>query len=392
MIDSALLYVLLLGGIAIGWTLGFRYARQVKKDGQPNWIPSVEFLLAEANDAALERLLNVPQLDEDALDLFLKLGRSLREKGEADRAIHLHQALFARTDLSRNTQQIVELELAIDYSRAGLLDRAERLLLELLTARGRIAERAARYLIELYEEEGEWQNIFDLYRKKELPHIAPLEKRVAQAVCELAEQAVRQQNFLDTQLLCRQALKIDNRCARAFVVQGDLAFSQNEPNEAIRCYLKAMEVDPQAIVSVLEKLRDSFIQVGDSAGLMAHLSAQWQASHYVPALMVSTQCTAIAEGPEKAITGLLAELSDNPSNQGFFALVELVVQHKQQLDKSQLLVLYGILRRIVENEPKFLCKSCGFKATEFHWRCPSCKDWSTIGPFVPQLARPKLDL
>lgn len=392
MTDSALLYVLLLGGIAIGWTLGFRFARQVKKEAHPNWVPSVEFLLAEANDAALERLLNVPQLDDDALDLFLKLGRSLREKGEADRAIHLHQALFARTDLTRNTQQIVELELAIDYSRAGLLDRAERLLLELLSARGRTADRAARYLVELYEEEGEWQNIFDLYRKKELPHSAVLEKRVAQAVCELAEQATRQQNFLDTQLLCRQALKIDNRCARAYVVQGDLAFGQGEPHEAIRCYLKAVEVDPQAIVSVLNPLCDSFAKVGDTAGLMVHLGKQWQASHYVPALMASTHCTAETEGPETAINKLLGELTQTPSNQGFFSLVELVVRHKLQLDKSQLLVLYGILRRIVENEPKFLCKSCGFKAIEFHWRCPSCKDWSTIGPFVPQLTRSKLDL
>ncbi len=80
MMDSALVYVLLLLGVAIGWTLGYRFARQVKKDSPPDWIPSVEFLLAEANDASLERLLNIPQLDDDAIDLFLKLGRSLREK------------------------------------------------------------------------------------------------------------------------------------------------------------------------------------------------------------------------------------------------------------------------------------------------------------------------
>lgn len=392
MLDSALLYLLLLGGVATGWLLGYRFAKQGKKSAHPNWVPSVEYLLAEANDAALERLLNIPQLDDDALDLFLKLGRSLREKGETDRAIHLHQALFARTDLNRSTQQQIELELAIDYSRAGLLDRAERLLLELLGVRGRIGEQAARYLVELYEEEGEWQNILDLYRKKSLPHSNLLEKRVAQAACELAEKAVQQGNFLDTQTLCRQALRIDNRCARAYVVQGNLAYSQNEPHEAIRCYLKAMDVDPQAVVSVLTPLRDSFNKVDDNAGLMAHLSKQWQASQYVPALMASTQCIADANGPEQAITALLTELSKTPSNQGFFALVELVVQHRLQLDKSQLLTLYGILRRIVEHEPKFLCKSCGFKATEFHWRCPSCKDWSTIGPFIPQLTGSRLHL
>ncbi|MCD8523214.1 MAG: hypothetical protein LRY66_13405 [Saccharospirillaceae bacterium] len=392
MMDSALVYVLLLLGIAIGWTLGYRFARQVKKETPPDWIPSVEFLLAEANDASLERLLNIPQLDDDAIDLFLKLGRSLREKGEADRAIHLHQALFARTDLSRNTQMLLELELAVDYSYAGLLDRAERLFVELLGARGRVQEQASRYLVELYEEEGEWQRIFDLYREKKLAGNALLNRRVAHAVCELAEKASARGDYLETQQFCRQALKIDHRCARAFVVQGDLAYGQKEPREAIRCYLKAVDVDTQAIVMVLERMVESFRDVHDGSGLVTHLTKQWQGSQYVPALVAKAECEVEVHGIKQAMTTLLSELAAQPSNLGFFALVELVVRHKQQLDKSQLLLVYDILRRIVENEPKFVCKNCGFKAKEFHWRCPSCKDWSTINSFVPQLPKAKLDL
>lgn len=390
--EHALLYVLLLAAVAVGWLLGYRFAHQAKKKDVPDFIPTVEFLLSEANDASLERLLNVPALDDNAIDLFLKLGRALRDKGEADRAVQLHQALFARTDLPRAQQLQVELELAIDYLRAGLLDRAERLLQELLHSKGRIHEQAARYLVELYEEEGEWQNILDLYQQRKLPHHQPLEKRVAHAVCELAEQAAKSRHYLDTQKLCRLALKIDGQCARAYVVQGNLAYGQDEPNEAIRCYLRAVDVDPQAIISVLNPLCDSFSKTGDTSGLMAHLGRQWHNSQYVPVLMARTQALATQEGPEQAVTALLKELAQIPSNQGFFALVELVVQYRLQLDKSQLLSLYGILRRIVEHEPKFLCKSCGFKATEFHWRCPSCKDWSSISPFVPQLTRSKLDL
>ncbi|MDK2776139.1 MAG: hypothetical protein KYX62_00545 [Pseudomonadota bacterium] len=392
MMDSALVYVLLLLGVAIGWTLGYRFARQAKKASSPDWIPSVEFLLAEANDASLERLLNVPNLDDDSIDLFLKLGRTLREKGEADRAVHLHQALFARTGLPRSTQMLLELELAIDYSYAGLLDRAERLFLRLLDARGRIQEQASLYLTELYEEEGEWQKILKLQRDKRLAVTVELAQRISHAACELAELAAKQGNFLETQQLCRQALKTDSRCARAYVVLGNLAHSQNEPREAIRCYLKAVEVDSEVIVVVLEPLRDCFVAVGDVQGLLLHLESQWRASQYVPALAARVECLAEKDGIEKAITSLLSELAEQPSNQGFFALVELVVSHKRQLDKSQLLVLYDILRRIVENEPKFVCKSCGFKAKEFHWRCPSCKGWSTVTPFVPQLPGPKLDL
>jgi lipopolysaccharide biosynthesis regulator YciM len=392
MMDSALIYVLLLLGIAIGWTLGYRFARQAKKSTPDDWMPSVEDLLAQAGDVSLERLLNVSSLDDDSIDLFLKLGKTLREKGEVDRAIHLHQSLFARTDLSKTTLQTLELELAIDFSYAGLLDRAERLFSELLDAKGRVREKASSHLVELYEEEGEWQEIYDLYLNKKI-HISPLlARRVSHAVCELAESAVVAGDFLEAQKLSRAALKIDSACARAFVVSGNMAFSQKEYHEAVRCYLRAVEIDSQALISILDPLVDSFKHVGDAGGLLNHLSRHWKETHYVPALVAKIDCLAEGQGPEVAIGSLLQELQNQPSNSGFFSLVEMVVRHKQQLDKSQLLILYDILRRIVENEPKFICKNCGFKAKEPHWRCPSCKNWATVASFVPTAQKAKLDI
>ena len=57
--DTALLYILLLAAVALGWTLGYRYAQQGKKVNYPDWIPSVDYLLAESNDAALEKLIKI---------------------------------------------------------------------------------------------------------------------------------------------------------------------------------------------------------------------------------------------------------------------------------------------------------------------------------------------
>ncbi|ASP40385.1 hypothetical protein CHH28_17630 [Bacterioplanes sanyensis] len=389
--DSALMYLLLLAGVAIGWGFGYRFARQ-SKPPEPDWIPNVELLLAEANDIALERFLSVPHIDDEALDLLLKLGRSLREKGEADRAIHLHQSLFARTDLPKHSMQALEFELAVDYAHAGLLDRAERLFLELLESKGRVQEKAAFALVELYEEEGDWVQILELYRRKLLPHDDGLNRRVAHAACELADKARHQGDFLELHKLCKQALKVDSHCARAFVVQGDLAHSQGELREAIRCYLRAVEVDGQSIIHVLEPMVDCFRQLGDFDGLSRYLGEHWRSTQYVPALIAQLECDAEQGDASASISQLLQELSHQPSNQGFFALVELVMRHRQQLDKSQLMLVYGILRRIVESEPRFVCNHCGFKATEAHWRCPSCKSWSTLGAFAtqPPVARLKL--
>ena len=75
----------------------------MKKCANQDYIPPLEIFLASANDSALNTFLNLPKLDEDTTDLLLKLGRTLRNKGEIERSIHLHQSLFARTDLARET-------------------------------------------------------------------------------------------------------------------------------------------------------------------------------------------------------------------------------------------------------------------------------------------------
>ncbi len=381
--ENALLFVLLLVAVATGWVLGVRFKRE-KKCANQDYIPPLEIFLASANDSALNTFLNLPKLDEDTTDLLLKLGRTLRNKGEIERSIHLHQSLFARTDLARETLVTLKLELAMDYAQAGLFDRAEGLLKDLLAEKGAVQQKAAHYLLELFEEEGSWHEIVDLYQTKVLPHDVALAKRVAHALCEQAEQAFKKRNYLEMSQLCRQALKTDNHCSRAYVLQGNLAYSQKEFHEAIRCYLRALELNDQSIAVMLLPLCDSFNKVEDGSTLLKTLSLQWSSSHYVPALKIHTQLVASTQNPAQAASVLLAELSKLPSNQGFLILLELMVQHKLSLDGLQLEALYAILRAVVEQEAKFQCTSCGFKSHDFLWRCPSCKNWSSIHTLVPR--------
>lgn len=392
MLDTVLLYGLLLTGVAVGWAMGYRYAQQSGSKRRPDFIPSIEYILANNNDAALSRLLDVEQIDEDGLDLLLKLGKALRNKGETDRAIHLHQTLFARKDIPREVLSTLKFELALDYLIAGLLDRAERLFIELLALKDDNFEEIAEHLIELYEEESEWQKIVDLYAQYKLQRFPKLSKRTAHAICELAELALNKRYFLETHQFCRRALKIDSNCARAYVVQGNLAYSQDEPNEAIRCYLRALEINPKAIFSVLTPLYNSFEQVKNDKGLMEVLKQQWKSSLYMPVLRLYINRISEEKSPAEAVSYLLAEMAQQPSNPGFELFAELVVKQEIQLDSLQLKALYDILHEIVNHEPKFQCNNCGLRTEHFHWRCPNCKSWSSIGAFVPQNTRSKLNL
>lgn len=376
---NLMIYLLLVVAIGCGWLLGrFQGRRSANQNIRRETLPSIDFLLAENNDGALDRLLDVAEISDEAVELYLNLGRIFREKGQTEKSIQLHQNLFARTDLSEKSQLDVELELATDFLKAGLLDRAERLLIDLIQEEGHTRKQSSRLLVQLYEEEREWLSILDLYKQSQLPDLPDISSRVAQAACEYADEIFKKGNYLESHKYLKLALKVNPLCARANVIFAEVAATQGEPREAIRCYLKALKQDSNAMLAVLPKMADCFLKLEDYQGLDKQLANHWQHNHAIEVLVKRVKLLAEQGKQQQAIEILLAELFQYPSNQGFFALVEMVVNQKAVLNSSQLMSVYDILRRIVETESKYVCRSCGFKAKEHHWRCPSCKNWASV--------------
>lgn len=376
---NIVLYLLLVIAIGSGWLLG-RYQGDRKASQRINrdTLPSIDFLLAENNDEALDRLLDVDEISDDAVELYLNLGRIFRKKGQTDKSIQLHQNLFSRTDLSDKAQLDVELELATDFLKAGLFDRAERLLLDLSKEVGHTRNQSSRLLIQLYEEERSWLSILELYKKNQLPDISDISSRVAQAACEYADEIFHKGEYLESHKYLKLALKVNPLCARANIIFAQIAAVQNEPNEAVRCFLKALKQDSNVMLAVLPQLVECFTQLENYDELDKQLSYHWKQNHSIEVLVERVGMLSNQGQQQKAIEILLSELFQYPSNQGFFALVEMVVNQKAVLNSSQLISVYDILRRIVERECKYICRSCGFKASDHYWRCPSCKSWASI--------------
>ena len=50
-------------------------------------------------------------------------------------------------------------------------------------------------------------------------------------------------------------------------------------------------------------------------------------------------------------------------------------ERRQDLELVRNLV-HGHTRRLA----RYRCENCGFKARQFHWRCPACSGWETYPP------------
>ena len=89
------------------------------------YFQGLNFLLNEQPDRAIDSFIEAVKADPDTVELHFTLGGMFRRRGETDRAIRLHQSLLARTDLAVALIERARLELAHDFFKAGMLDRAE---------------------------------------------------------------------------------------------------------------------------------------------------------------------------------------------------------------------------------------------------------------------------
>src|SRR4030095_14771419 len=91
----------------------------------------LNFLLNEQPDKAIESFIEVVKVDPQTVDLHFALGSLFRRRGEIAGAIRMHQNLLDRPDLPTDKREMATYELAQDFHRAGLLDRAEELFTKL---------------------------------------------------------------------------------------------------------------------------------------------------------------------------------------------------------------------------------------------------------------------
>jgi len=165
--DNWLLYILMVGAIAIGWWLGRRerFSGKSAEAIGPNYYEGLNFLLKEQPDRAVATFIQDLEVNNDTLETHLALGGLLRRRGELEKAVVVHENILSKAKLERGTVLKVRLELARDYLLAGLLDRAEALLLELVQEEGHIQRESLRLLLEIYEREKEWTRAIETARR-----------------------------------------------------------------------------------------------------------------------------------------------------------------------------------------------------------------------------------
>jgi lipopolysaccharide biosynthesis regulator YciM len=391
MIDPLyLLPVLLL--MALAWFAGRSYglARKGNQESSrqlaQNYFQGINFLLNEQPDQAIDTFIHSVEVTPATLETHLALGNLMRQRGEIERAIRVHQNLLSRPNLS--TQQIrqARLELGRDFLKAGLLDRAERLFLDLVEDEsGELRQASLLHLVQIYRDEQEWDKAIRatdmMDRKHQVRGGQALAVEQAQFCCELAVKAMANGDLLQARRQLKSALKFNRNAARASLLWGELELRQRNYGEALRHYCAVPKQQSDYLPEVLGPLRRCFREMGNDAGLIKLLH-DWLASYPGASVLGAlTEEIAQQQGERQAIEFLTNYLKDRPTLKGLNALLRFHL--KQQMDREgreHLVLLQKLLDALLSRRSAYRCIQCGFKGNQLHWLCPQCLQWETVRP------------
>ncbi|HEB54803.1 MAG TPA: lipopolysaccharide assembly protein LapB [Gammaproteobacteria bacterium] len=382
MVVEALLLLLPVAAFS-GWLVG-RRGRAVKTERGGADIPSdylkgMNYLLNEQPDKAIETFIQMLDVDSNTVETHLALGGLFRRRGEVDRAIRIHQNLIARPTLNKDERTQALFELGQDYMRAGLLDRAETLLSELVDSDQR-HRSALKLLLDIYQQEKEWQNAIQVAKKYELRTGENLSTSIAQFYCELAEQVRAQGEPLRALKLLKKALAEERSCVRASLLEADIEIAAGDAKSALRAAQRVEQQDADFIPEALPLIKRSYQELG-------RLN---EYNRYLQRLLADHSCIAVvlelalliydAQGGEAAEEFVTDFLKHTPSVFGIERLIDLNLERVKDEVKDKLLVLKKVTGDILKNKPMYRCNHCGFNGRTLYWQCPGCKCWNTVKP------------
>lgn len=344
------------------------------------YFKGLNFLISNQHDKAIEAFSEAVQANTDSLELHFALGSLFRRRGEVDRAIHLHLNLLTKKDLEPQQKLAVTAELAQDYLKAGLFDRAEELFETLDDDRYR--QPALRALLEIYVREREWERAIKAATELERISGVPFRIEISHYYCEMAVKSKLANDIHSARFELDLALSANKNCVRANILLGDLEVEAGDYKAAISIWKRIEFQQPEYLGLVASKLLAGYRALNATSEGLALLSTYLQTYQLHSLLNVLYEATLAEEGAENAAKLARTELIKMPS----LNTLDLLLQASAILETSQAKpsnlqdtqLMQQAVRHAIGNKTAYHCEQCGFKAKYHHWQCPACNAWEAL--------------
>jgi lipopolysaccharide biosynthesis regulator YciM len=351
----------------LGWVASRLDLRQLRIDNRQApkaYFKGLNFLLNEQQDQAIDAFIEAVQKDPDTSELHFALGNLFRRRGEYERAVRVHEHLLSRGDLSNEERQRAQHALALDFLKAGLLDRAEDALRKLEGTA--YEDQALLALLAIYERTRDWPHASEIARKLDASGQGNFGGRLAHYLCEQAVGAPREQ----AEKLLREAMQVAPEAARPGIDLAALQLAAGEPETAFETLAQLARSVPSHAPLIARPLTDTAIATGRRTQALQILQDAYEHAH---SLDVLEALVALQTEPGAARARYLQHLQREPS---LVAASKWLAGEKLEHEQFHGLV-QGALDHAARPLMRYRCAACGFEAKQHFWQCPGCQAWDS---------------
>ena len=392
-----LIFLPLLFGL--GWMAARFDIRQMLSETRnlpDSYFKGLNFLLNEQPDRAIDAFVEVAKLDPETTELHFALGSLFRRRGEMERAIRVHESLLSRADLPVNEREHAQHELAQDYLKAGMLDRAEAAFAALKQTA--FALPALRALIRIYESEHDWPRAIEAVESlrtlvsEPVPQLVHYYCEQAQAALlakpprmDQAKQALEQAKKA---AVTAQTTGVSASFVRVAMLNAMIAASENNLPLQRECLLTVMAQAPEYAGLIAQDLLNNFTQTQEENQGLAVLQAHYQKFPSLDLFNVVFRAARAQLGADQAWAFARDALQAHPSLLGLDRLLEAELAQapagrspeNSPIPGADLTLLRRLIHKHTQRMDRYACRTCGFQAKRYYWQCPGCNAWETYKP------------
>ncbi|KAF1019619.1 MAG: Lipopolysaccharide assembly protein B [Paracidovorax wautersii] len=360
---------------ALGWLasrLDFRQLRIDNRQAPRAYFKGLNFLLNEQQDQAIDAFIEAVQNDPDTSELHFALGNLFRRRGEYERAVRVHEHLLSRADLGRVDRERAQHALALDFLKAGLLDRAEDALRKL---EGTPFETQARLaLLAIYERSREWPQATEITQKLQAAGQGDFAVRQSHYLCEQAAAASVAQQTVQAEALLRQAIEAAPGASRPRLDLASLQAAQGQPADAYATLVALVEHAPTALPLAAVALAQAAQASGQSTAARHLLVEHYGQRPSVDIVEALVLLDSTLSAPQQ--DWYIQHLRHEPS----LIAVSRWLAPERLADPQQHPQIQRALDERARPLKRYRCAACGFEAQTHFWHCPGCQAWDSYPP------------
>ncbi|MBN1349406.1 tetratricopeptide repeat protein [candidate division KSB1 bacterium] len=377
--DPSYILVIVLLLVIIGTVSFFiRYQqRGTRRVITDDYTEGLRLLLLGEKKKALEKLRLAAIKDTNNIDAYIKIGELLRESGQTDKAIKIHNQLTVRRDLTKEERIDIYKSLIRDYGAATKYDKGLEFI-ELLLQLDKNNDWALNKKLLFYESAADWQKAFET--KQKILKTAGEKDDALLALYKVQKglALAREGETSDAQDAYQEALKLNPLCVPAYLYRADACIREKKQKDALNLLMKFIDNIPEKAHLAFDRLRQLLFDMGNFSQLETiYQSVQAKNPDSFQSYLALAKLYEGKGDFNEALDLALRALEKKPDSVSSRAKV---IKYYNKLGRQEKAIQYALswIDSLDIGHNHYVCVRCGFQSSEPLWYCPNCRNWNSF--------------